>query len=327
MAEMIKSGTIGFLEMYHLNMDDFAEEIERVGMRAVLTRSVIGLCSREEQDAKLDESASFATRWNGAANKRIHTMLAPHAPYTCPIDYIGRIVERARDLKLPVHMHLAETKKEIDDYKASHGLHPLDHLHEQGLLDDMQWLFAHGVHLDESHIQLLAEKNAHVSHNPISNLKLGSGMAPLTQLLQADVSVSIGCDGVSANNTLDLWEELRMAVLLQKGLTQQADAISVPKALRMATREGATALQTGQPAVIREGVEADFIVIDQTAAHLQPEQHLHSHLVYAARGSDVCDVYVQGKILMENRELKTLDEEKIRFEANDQYEKILHSLT
>ncbi|TSB46946.1 amidohydrolase [Alkalicoccobacillus porphyridii] len=323
MSEMISSGTIGFLEMYHLYMDDFAEEIERVGMRAALTRSVIGLCSREEQDAKLEESASFATRWSGAAYNRIQTMLAPHAPYTCPIDYIERIVDKAEELGLPVHMHLAETKKEVDDYQKIHKMHPLDHLDERGLLTRVPWLFAHGVHLEKHHLKRMSETHARVSHNPMSNLKLGSGMAPLTAMLDQGISVSIGCDGVSANNTLDLWEELRIAVLLQKGLLQKADALSVEQALRMITSEGASALQTGHSGMIKAGEEADFIMIDATSPHLQPEQHIHSHLVYAAKGSDVTDVYVQGKALMENRELLTLDKERTRFEANKEFADIL----
>lgn len=326
MVEMIKSGTIGFLEMYHLNMDDFASRIEQVGMRAVLTRSVIGLCPREEQDAKLNESADFAARWDGAANNRIHTMLAPHAPYTCPIDYIERIVDRARSLSLPIHMHLAETKKEVDDYHTSFGLHPLDHLVEYNLLDDTSWLFAHAVHLEDSHVSIIAKSKASISHNPMSNLKLGSGIAPVMNFIQAGIPVSIGTDGVSANNTLDLWQELRTAVLLQKGMIQKADAISTQQALRMVMREGASALQTGQKGMIKEGEEADFIVVNHTAPHLQPETQLHSHLVYTAVGSDVSDVYVQGHCLMKNRELLTLDEEKIRYEVNNQYQTTVQSL-
>ncbi|MFK3936314.1 amidohydrolase [Alkalihalobacillus sp. NPDC078783] len=326
MVEMIKTGTIGFLEMYHLNMDDFAAKIEQVGMRAVLTRSVIGLCSREEQDAKLNESADFATRWNGAAQNRIHTMLAPHAPYTCPINYIERIVDKARELFLPVHMHLAETKKEVDDYYSSFGKHPLDHLEEYKLLDETEWLFAHAVHVDSPQIALLANSKARISHNPMSNLKLGSGIAPIMDFLEAGIPVSIGTDGVSANNTLDMWQELRTAVLMQKGFVQKADAISTQQAIRMVMGEGASALHTGQKGMIREGEEADFIVVDHTAPHLQPETQLHSHLVYAAVGTDVSDVYVQGKCLMRNRELLTLDEEKIRFEVNNQYHSTVRSL-
>lgn len=326
LTEMISSGTIGFLEMYHLFMDDFAEQIDHAGMRAALTRSVIGLCSREEQDAKLEESATFATRWQGAANGRIHTMLAPHAPYTCPIDYIERIVNKAAELNLPVHMHLAETKKEIDDYQRAHQLHPLEHLDEHGLLTRVPWLFAHAVHLEQHHLNRLAETNAMISHNPMSNLKLGSGVAPLAEMLAQNVSVSIGCDGVSANNTLDLWEELRIAVLLAKGFQQKADALSIQQALRLVTQEGARALQTGQPGMIREGVEADFIIIDPNSPHLQPAEHIHSHLVYAVKGSDVTDMYVQGTCLMKDRELLTLDKEKIRFEANEAYADIVSQL-
>ncbi|WYP28296.1 amidohydrolase [Alkalihalobacillus sp. FSL W8-0930] len=326
MVEMIKSGTIGFLEMYHLNMDDFAARIEQVGMRALLTRSVIGLCPREEQDAKLNESANFAASWDGAAQNRIHTMLAPHAPYTCPIDYIERIVDKARDLSLPVHMHLAETQKEVDDYYTSFGKHPLDHLAEYKLLEDTEWLFAHAVHLDSPQIALLAQSKSSISHNPMSNLKLGSGIAPVIDFLEAGIPISIGTDGVSANNNLDMWQELRTAVLLQKGLVQRADAISTQQALRMVMSEGASALQTGQKGMIQVGEEADFIVIDHTSPHLQPEAQLHSHLVYAAVGSDVSDVYVQGQCLMKNRELLTLDEEKVRYEVNNQYLSTVRSL-
>lgn len=318
MVEMIESGTTSFLDMYHLQMPEFAEDVSQVGLRATLMRSVIGLCSREEQDEKLAESIQFAEQYRNAGNGRIQTMLAPHAPNTCPPDYIERIVEAARARSLPVHMHLAETRKEIHDYMVEHGMHPLELLEERDLLSGTEWLFAHGVHMYEQHFELLQKHNAAISHNPKSNLKLGSGVAPVASMLKHDLTVSLGTDSVASNNALDLFEEMRFAVLLQRGTNEQADMIETYEGLEMATVSGAKALRYQDVGAIKVGNQADFILISGKQAHLHPKTDVLSHLVFAAKGSDVTDLYVQGKALMRDRNLLTLDKEKILAEANKQ---------
>jgi 5-methylthioadenosine/S-adenosylhomocysteine deaminase len=326
LVEMIKSGTTTFLEMYHLFMDDFASFIEKVGIRSSLMRSMIGLCPVEEQEAKLREATSFAKTWHRQANGRIQTMLAPHAPYTCPPPFIERIVEEAVALELPVHMHLAETEKEIADHIKQYGVHPLTQLEESHLLEPVSWLFAHGVHLTEEHLDMLQKYDASISHNPISNLKLGSGIAPVEKILEKNVTVSLGTDSSASNNTLDLFEEMRMAALLHKGVNRNPTLISAEQSLQLATINGAKALQMENLGRIQKGFEADFLLLDSSGSHLQPAKHVCSHVVYAAKSPDVTDVFVQGKALMENRQLLTLDEEKIVAEANSEYKRICEQL-
>lgn len=322
LVEMIQSGTTTFLEMYHLFMDDFAQMIEEVGIRATLMRSMIGLCSKEEQEAKLAEATAFAKTWNQQAGGRIQTMLAPHAPYTCPPAFIERIVEEASRAGLPVHMHLAETKKEVDEHQQQYGLHPLQHLEQMHVLQAVPWLFAHGVHLPEEEINRLSLYDTAVSYNPKSNLKLGSGIAPIKEMQERGITIAFGTDSAASNNTLDLFEEMRMGNLLQKGVHQDSTLMPAALTLELATKNGAQALRFGDVGEIKVGKEADFILVDAAHAHLQPEKHILSHLVYAAKGSDVTDVYVQGKPLMESSKLLTLDEEKIRYQANEQYMRI-----
>ncbi|WP_054711295.1 amidohydrolase [Bacillus sp. JCM 19041] len=326
MVEMLESGTTTFVDMYHLHMHEFAETIETVGMRASLMRSVIGLCSKEEQDEKLAESLSFAKQWNRGADGRIRTMLAPHAPYTCPPDYIERIVQAARDESLPVHMHLAETRKEIHDYMDEHGMHPLELLEERQLLEGTDWLFAHGVHMYDQHMELLEKHGAAISHNPKSNLKLGSGVAQVASMLKHGVTVALGTDSAASNNALDMFEEMRFAVLLQRGINEQADMIETYEGLQMATVSGAKALRYERLGTIEVGQEADFILLSPKQAHLHPNDHVLSHLVFAAKGSDVTDVYVQGKALMENKQLKTIDKEKVLAEASLQFNDLKKTL-
>ncbi|AST97707.1 amidohydrolase [Shouchella clausii] len=322
MVEMIESGTTTFLEMYHLHLDDFAAAIEKAGMRATLMRSVIGLCSKEEQEEKLAESLGFARRWHKQANGRIQTMLAPHAPYTCPPDYIERIVEAARQEGLPVHMHLAETRKEIHDYMDEYGMHPVELLQERDLLSGTEWLFAHGVHMHEQHYELLGAHQAAVSHNPKSNLKLGSGIAQVASMQKHGIVVSLGTDSVASNNALDVFEEMRTAVLLQRGINEQADIVTTWEGLSMATSNGAKALRFANLGTIEVGQQADFIMLNPEQAHLHPSSQAVSHLVFAAKGSDVTDVYVQGVPLMKDKQLLTLDKERILKEANEQFRRL-----
>ncbi|WP_231686761.1 amidohydrolase [Bacillus sp. JCM 19034] len=321
-AEMLLSGTTTFLEMYHLYIDDFAEQLAEIGMRATLMRSMIGLCPTREQEEKLQEAVTLAKTWHKSANNRIQMMLAPHAPYTCPPDFIERIVEEAATLQLPIHMHLAETKKEVEDHINTYGVHPFDHLQKLKVLDKTPWLFAHCVHLSQEQIKAMANYQLSVSYNPKSNLKLGSGIAPIAQMLEEGINVSIGTDSVASNNTLDLFEELRVGTLVQKGIKQDSTTIPAYEALKLVTVNGAKALSLQGVGQIEVGYDADFILLSYESPHLQPNDHVYSHLVYAAKGSDVTDVYVQGKALVRKKELVTLDLEKIIFEANKAYKEV-----
>ncbi|CAM3945949.1 amidohydrolase [Cohnella lubricantis] len=313
-AEMILSGTTTFVDMYD-HMDRVAEVVEQSGMRASLTRGVIGLCPPDVQTAKLNEAISFARDWHGKADGRIQTMMSPHAPYTCPPDYIERIVAAAHELGLPLHTHMSETAAEVAQNLKDYGVRPVEHLDRLGLFSRPS-LVAHAVHLNDEEIAILAERGVAVSHNPVSNLKLASGVARVPELLRAGVAVSLGTDSAASNNNLDLFEEIRLAALLHKGVSGDPTAVPAAEALRMGTVYGAKSIGLdGVTGMLKPGMRADLIALDIRKPHFVPATDYMSHLVYSASGADVAHVWVDGKQLLKNRELLTLDAEKIRFEA------------
>jgi 5-methylthioadenosine/S-adenosylhomocysteine deaminase len=314
LVEMLKSGTTTFMDMYD-HMDQVAEAVQEAGMRACLNRGVIGLCPEDVQRAKLDEAIRFARTWNGAADGRITTAMAPHAPYTCPPEYIVKFVEAAHDLDLPMHTHMSETAREVEENVAAYGVRPVEHLRKLGVFS-RPCIVAHGVHLTDEEIDILSEHGVGVSHNPGSNLKLASGIARVTALRSAGVRVSLGTDSAASNNNLDVFREIRLAALIHKGVSGDPTAVPAGDALRMGTVEGARSLWLNDVGTLEAGMKADLIAIDVTAPHYQPEADLVSHLVYAGSGSDVTDVWVNGKQVVRARQCLTLDEERIIAEAN-----------
>ncbi|MUT65441.1 amidohydrolase [Paenibacillus sp. NEAU-GSW1] len=322
-VEMLKTGTTAFVDMYD-RMDQVAQLVEQSGIRGVLTRGVIGLCPPDVQQAKLVEATAFARDWNGKADGRISTMLSPHAPYTCPPDYIEKIVQAAHDLNLPLHTHMSETLAEVEQNVRDYGARPVEHLDKLGLFSRPA-LVAHAVHLNDEEIALLAERNVAVSHNPVSNLKLASGIARVPELLRAGVTVSLGTDSVASNNNLDLFKEIKFAALLHKGVSGDPTVVPAIEALRMSTVYGAKSIwQEDKLGVLAAGMKADFIAIDTEQPHFYPQTDIVSHLVYAASGRDVLHVWVDGKQVVRDRICTQMDEEKIRFEAAASFDRLLN---
>jgi 5-methylthioadenosine/S-adenosylhomocysteine deaminase len=321
--EMIKSGTTTFVDMYSF-MDDVARAVEESGMRAVLARGVIGIGPNGE--AALHESVNFAGNWHGKADGRITTMLAPHAPYTCPPDYLKKVMDYADQLGTGIHIHLAETLSEVAAIEKTYGKRPVELMHDIGLFE-RHVLGAHMVYVNEREIEILAEKKVGVAHNPQSNMKLASGIAPVTKMLEKGVSVALGTDGASSNNNLDMIEEMRSASLLQKVATMDPTSLPAYQAIEMATRNGASVLrmekEIGQ---IEVGKKADLILVDFQKPHLFPRHDAAAHLVYAAQASDVKTVIIDGKVIMENRQVLTLDEERILYEAEKCAQKLVHEV-
>jgi 5-methylthioadenosine/S-adenosylhomocysteine deaminase len=321
-VEMLRSGTTAFVDMYD-RMDRVAQAVEQSGIRGVLTRGVIGLCPPEVQEAKLTEAIAFARDWNGKADGRITTMISPHAPYTCPPEYIERFVQAAHDYNLPLHTHMSETLAEVEQNVRDYGMRPVEHLDRLGFFSRPS-LVAHAVHLNDSEIELLAAKNVAVSHNPVSNLKLASGIARVPDLLRAGVTVSLGTDSAASNNNLDLFEEIRFAALLHKGVSGDPTAVPAFEALKMGTVYGAKSIwQQDNLGSLQEGKKADFIAIDIEQAHYYPKTDMVSHLVYSGSGRDVRHVWVDGRQVVKNGECTMLDEEKIRYEAQASFERLL----
>ncbi len=320
-VEMIKSGTTTFVDMYD-HMNRVAEVVETSGLRASLTRGVIGLCPEDVQRAKLAEAVGFAKTWHGAADGRISVMISPHAPYTCPPDYIVKFVEAAHELDLPMHTHMSETLAEVEQNVRDYGCRPVEHLDRLGMFS-RPTLVAHGVHLNDEEIALLAERGVAVSHNPVSNLKLASGVARVPELLKAGVTVSLGTDGAASNNNLNLFQEITTAALIHKGVSGDPTVVPAAEALHMGTSYGARSIGlegvTGQ---LKPGLKADFIALSLNKSHFVPNTDLISHVVYASSGNDVAHVWVDGKQLLRDGQLLTLDEERIMAEAQRSYERL-----
>ncbi|GFN34301.1 amidohydrolase [Tepidimicrobium xylanilyticum] len=312
MVEMIQSGTTAFCDMYFF-MDQVGKGIEEAGIRGVLTRGIIE--EKGQEIEKLDDTRRLYKSWHGNANGRIKVMVAPHAPYTCSPKYLEDIMDLAYELNTGIHIHLSETKKEVEDSFKTYGKSPIKHVYDLGLFK-LPTIAAHCVHVDEEDIKILKDNNVSPVNNPSSNLKLASGFAPVDQMLKSGINVCLGTDGSSSNNNLNMFEEIHLASIVNKAVNM--DAVSVPAitALEMATINGAKALLWDEEiGSIEVGKKADIILIDMYKSHLYPRHNIISALAYSVQGSDVDTVIVDGNIIMENREIKTLDVEKIIFNA------------
>ena len=309
-VEMIKSGTTAFADMYGPCMEEVAKVVEESGLRGSLSRGIIGFADGEK---KLAENVELYKNWHGAANGRITVMFGPHAIYTCPPDFLKKVAAEAEKLNAEIHMHMNETRGEIEESIKNYGKRPFEVVAETGLLD-LGMLAAHCVHLSEEEIKIIKDKKVRVAHNPGSNMKLASGISPVTKLLAEGVKVALGTDGASSNNNLDMLEEMRLAALLAKVDTLNPLAVPAAQALQMATEFGAEALGLKNIGRLEKGYKADIVLWDMSGAQWQPNYNPVSLLAYSANASAVDTVIADGKILMENRELKTLDEEKIKAE-------------
>lgn len=310
-VEMIQSGTTTFADMYFF-MDQVAKAVDESGMRAVLARGMAGVAPNGQQ--ALADSEVFYKTWHNGADGRITVRLGPHAPYTCPPDYLKQVVQLADKLGAAIHIHLSETKGEVADCQKQYGVSPIQLMEQVGLFTHPV-LAAHCVHLSEEDMAILRKYHACVAHNPGSNMKLASGIAPVPELLAAGIPVGLGTDGTASNNNLDMIEEIRLTALLHKTNTFDPEVVPAKEAVDMATRQGAICLGLDQTVgVLDAGYDADIALIDMHKPHWYPRHDRLSLLTYSASGSDVDTVLVKGKILMEHRELLTLDVEKIMFE-------------
>jgi len=318
--EMLKSGTTTFADMYFF-MDDVARAVEESGIRAILARGMVGF--NDKANTTLKESKEFIKSWQNKGNGRIKCILGPHAPYTCPPDYLTKVVEMAHDLGVGIHIHLAETKQEFTDIMKQYGKTPIKHVYDLGLFE-VPVLAAHCVHLTEEDIQILREKATGVAHNPTSNMKLASGTAPIPRLLEAGVKVGIGTDGTASNNNLNMFEEMHIASLLHKVSWGNPTLLPAYQVLQMGTVKGAEAVNLAQEiGTLEVGKKADVILIDLEQPHLYPCHEPAANLIYSAQGSDVKTSIIDGQIIMKDRQVLTMDEEKVMFEARRYAEKML----
>ncbi|WP_053375270.1 amidohydrolase [Paenibacillus sp. FJAT-27812] len=309
MAEMIKSGTTAFADMY-IHMNEIAAAVSEVGMRASLTRGLVFL--EDDGGKRIAEALELIERWNGRADGRITTMLGPHAPYTCPPEPLIDIIKMAEQMSIPVHIHLAETKEEVIKIREKYNQTPTEYLYHLGLFERARVLLAHSVHLTRRDIGFLRGIRGGVSHNPVSNLKLGCGIAPVIEMINQGIVVGLGTDGAGSAATVDMFEEIKAATWLQKLDYGDPTVLSARITLQMATINGAKLLNIeDQTGTLEIGKKADIILIDMKKPHLQPVHHVESLLAYSVNGADVDTTIVNGKVLMKNRKLLTIDEDEL----------------
>ena len=294
MMEMASRGIAGFVDMYFF-LDDIARAVEEFGMRALITRGLVD--ENGDDGGRLEENLDFAKRWNGKG--LIKVGLGPHSPYTCSEGYLKKIAVVAREEKLPVTIHLYESKRERELYDFRKILDVFDGVH---------LIVAHAVQFEPEEIKDLKREKIFIAHNPSSNLKLGNGIAPISEMMDLGIEVSLGTDGAASNNSLDVWHEMRLASLLQK--MKDPTRLKTEDALKMATLEGAKAMMV-DGGVIEEGKEADLVVIDIEKPWYFPKENLKSHIVHSGSSSDVFATMVSGRWIYFDGEFPTINTDEV----------------
>ena len=315
--ELIKSGTTTFSDMYFY-MEDVAKAVNESGIRAVLSYGMIDFGDEEKRKSEIKENLQLYKNCHDTAEGRIKIFFGPHSPYTASEELLKEVRQLANENNIGIHIHVSETQKEIKDVSEEKGLRPFEYLDSIGFLGP-DVVCAHSVWLSDEEIEIIKKHNVKISHNPCSNMKLASGIAPISKLLENDICVAIGTDGASSNNNLDLIEELKTASLLQKVSTLDPKVLTSDEALAMGTINGARALgMEDEIGTIEVGKKADLILIDTNNANMVPNSsNLSSNIIYSANGSNVDTTICNGQILMENRKLTTLNEQDIYKKAKE----------
>ncbi len=320
--EMIRGGTTTFVDMYYFP-DSVARAVENCGLRVLVGPSVIDQKSPDASgaDESLRLASDFVTRWKGR-NNRILPIIAAHAIYTLKPEQLVAIRAKAQELGVPISIHLSESRYEVDYSQRNFGTTPVKHLEGLDFFEGPT-IGAHVIWPTSEEIPILARRRVGVIHNPTSNMKISSGIAPVAQMLREGVAVGLGTDGAATNNDLDMWEEMRLAAFLQKVSTMDPQVVPARTALHMATLGGAQAIGLAdQIGALTVGRRADLIQVSLADLHFTPLYDVVSHLVYVADEQDVVTVIVDGKLLMRERKVLSVDEERVRREADAIAEKI-----
>jgi 5-methylthioadenosine/S-adenosylhomocysteine deaminase len=311
-AEGIRGGTIAFADMYFYT-DEVGRALEESGARALLSYGIIAPSMEEKGRAEIDAAIEVVERWDGAMNGRIRTAISPHSVYTCGEGVWRAAIDVACEHGVPIHTHVAETRSEVERWRERTGAGPVSYLERIGAFS-VPVLAAHCVHVDRADIGILAGHDVTVAHCPKSNAKLGSGIAPVNAMREAGIPVAIGTDGAASNNRLDMVEEMRAAWILQRAQQENPMDPSAEDVFCMAMSAGRRALGL-EPEGLVVGGRADLVLIDREPLHSTPRHDPLATLVFAANALDVTDVLVDGRWLMTNRELRTIDIERVRSEV------------
>ncbi len=304
--EMLRFGTTSFNDMY-FHTDVMAQAVRDNGMRAMLSHGIVDF---DESCADMDEGVKMAEKWNHAAGDRIRFSLAPHAEYSNTEKLLGKVARTAKQMGLPVHTHISETEAEVKGCWKRRGMTPPAYLEKIGLLDGPV-IAAHCVWCNDQDIEILKKHDVTIAHNPVSNLKIASGVAPVARMLKVGCKVALGTDGVASNNNLNEWEELKLMPMLQKGVTLNPTVVTPAQTLAAATVTGAKAMGYQNLGLLKTGYLADLILVDLATPHMTPALELESDLIYAAQGSDVRLTMVDGKVLYRDGRYATLDKKAI----------------
>lgn len=323
--EMIYGGITTFCDMYFFS-SEIANTCEEIGLRGVISEGLMDFASPNFKTAQegLNYTHKFIESYEN--KKNVFPAVATHAPYTCSDELLKKARELARKYNLICLIHLAETKKEVEDSFKEYGCSPVERLNNLGYLDE-KVAGIHCVHLNKKDIQILKDKGVGIIHCPQSNLKLASGIAPLPLILEKNIKLGLGTDGCASNNDLDMFSEMQTAALIHKGISGEPTLVDAKTILKIATINGAKVLGLDDKIGSLEKEKfADIIIIDFNKPHLSPVYDYYSHLVYTTKSSDVETVIVNGKILMENRKLLTVNEKEVIAKATEYGEKIKNEL-
>ena len=324
--EMIMGGTTTYVDMYYFE-DAISDETSKAGMRGVLGETLIDFPAPDNKtwDAGMAYMQKFVARWKG--NTLITPAIAPHAPYTVSTDHLKQAHEFSVKNGVPLVTHIAEDSAEVKTIQERYGSSSVAYLDRIGLLDE-HTIAAHMVWPTEEDIKTLARRGVGVGHCPQSNMKLAAGVAPVPAMIKAGVAVGLGTDGAASNNDVDMWEEIDTAAKLHKLNSKDPTALNAREALEMATIRGARAIhQEKEIGSLESGKRADLILVDMTAVHQTPLYNVYSQLVYATKASDVQTVMINGRLVMENRRVLTIDQRAVLAKANQYRDQIRKSIS
>ena len=334
--ELLASGCVSISDMYFF-INDMARSLDKAGMKANISHGI----SSFDENVKLAElkgckdtlellSAAkrgvYGAEQTDGADSRIKADMGLHAEYTSNESLVRQVAEAAKAEQLTVHVHISETESEHGECKARHqGRTPVRYFADCGLFEN-KVMGAHCVYIEDEDLEIMKTSGAVAVHNPSSNLKLGSGIAPIKSFAERGLKIALGTDGASSNNNLNMFEEMHMAAMLARGMTRDANAVSAADVLRMASYEGAQAQGRELCGKIAEGWRADIAVIDTDRPHLQPDYDSLSNIVFAAQGSDVVLTMCDGRVVYKDGEYSFIDKERVIFETNQRFERILGEL-
>lgn len=318
-VEMIRTGTTCFVDMNIKSAKEktgplsaAAGAVKESGLRAVISRGLAGVSDSEESIMKFGQAEYEMELFKDES--RLQFMYGPHAPYSCMADYLKKLTEASKKRGVGQTIHLSESQAEMDMAMKEFDTTPIQYVDSLGVFD-VPVIAAHCVYATDEDIRVMAEKNVSVAVNPKSNMKLGNGFAPVQKFLDAGINVCLGTDGCGSNNCLNMFQEMNAAALAYKGANRQAQCVGAADVLRMATVNGAKAIgRGGELGVVKEGAIADLILLELNVPQFCPFNDIVSGLVYSSSGSEVDTVIVDGRVLMKEKKLTTVDEQKV-FEA------------